>query len=113
MIGRVGVSIGRRGGYRSGEEEKKMRESRGGAFESGVATAKLNPLTYYYSAPNLRVRFCNISDKGGTPSQMCFPILTHTRAWEGFEHEPFPLKFNATVFKYKIHSVEVDLYYLK
>ena len=55
-----------------------MRESRGGAFGNGVATAKLNPLTYYYSAPNLRVRFCNISDKGGTPSHMCFPILTHT-----------------------------------
>ena len=32
---------------------------------------------------------------------------------ERFEHELFPLKFNATIFKYKIHSIEVDLYYVK
>ena len=37
-------------------------------------------------------------------------------AWlllEGFEYKSFPLKFNLITFKYKIHSVEVDLYYLK
>ena len=28
---------------------------------------------------------------------------------EEIEHEFFPLKFNATAFKYKIHPVEVDL----
>ena len=32
---------------------------------------------------------------------------------EGFEHESFTLKFNTTVFKYKIHYIEVDLHYLK
>ena len=32
---------------------------------------------------------------------------------EGFEPESFPLKYQHPTFKYKIHSVEVDLYYLK
>ena len=32
---------------------------------------------------------------------------------EGFEPEFFPLKYNHTSSKYKIHSVEVDLYYFK
>jgi len=30
-----------------------------------------------------------------------------------FGHESLPLKYNTTVFKYKIHSVEVALHYLK
>jgi len=30
-----------------------------------------------------------------------------------FELESFPLKYQHLTFKYKIHSVEVDLYYLK
>ena len=33
--------------------------------------------------------------------------------WEGFEPELFPLKYNPTTFEYKIHFIEVDLYYLK
>ena len=32
---------------------------------------------------------------------------------EVFEDESFPLKDNPTTFEYKIHSGEVDLYYLK
>ena len=32
---------------------------------------------------------------------------------EGFEPEYFPLKYQHPTFKYKIYSVEVDLYYLK
>ena len=32
---------------------------------------------------------------------------------KGFEPEFFPLKFNPPTFEYKIHSVEVDLYYFK
>ena len=32
---------------------------------------------------------------------------------EGFEPDSFPLKYQQPTFKYKIHSVEVDLYYLK
>ena len=32
---------------------------------------------------------------------------------KGFELESFPLKFNPPTFEYKIHSVEVDLYYSK
>jgi len=32
---------------------------------------------------------------------------------EGFEAESFPLKYNPTSSEYKIHSVEVDLYYFK
>ena len=30
-----------------------------------------------------------------------------------FEPESFPLKYNPTTFEYRIHSVEVDLYYFK
>jgi len=54
------------------------------------------------------------------------PSLTHTHTHtererererrvvpEGFEPESFPLKYEHPTFKYKIHSVEVDLYYLK
>jgi len=32
---------------------------------------------------------------------------------EGFESESFPLKYNHTSSEYKIHSIEVDLYYFK
>ena len=30
-----------------------------------------------------------------------------------FEAESFPLKYQHPIFEYKIHSVEVDLYYFK
>ena len=30
-----------------------------------------------------------------------------------FEAESFPLKYQHTTFEYKIHSIEVDLYYFK
>ena len=33
--------------------------------------------------------------------------------YKGFEPGFFPLKFNPLTFEYKIHSVEVDLYYFK
>ena len=32
---------------------------------------------------------------------------------KGFEPKSFPLKFNPPTFEYKIHYVEVDLYYFK
>ena len=32
---------------------------------------------------------------------------------KGFEPESFQLKYNLSTFEYKIHSVEVDVYYFK
>ena len=32
---------------------------------------------------------------------------------KGFELKSFQLKYNSLTFEYKIHSVEVDLYYFK
>ena len=32
---------------------------------------------------------------------------------QGFEAESFPIKYNPLTFGYKIHFVEVDLYYFK
>ena len=32
---------------------------------------------------------------------------------KGFEAESFPLKYQHPTFEYKIHSIEVDLYYFK
>jgi len=46
-------------------------------------------------------------------TQVCVYIDREMALLEGFGHESFPLKFNVTTFKYNIHSVEVDLHYLK
>ena len=46
-------------------------------------------------------------------TQVYFYIYRERETWlllKGFEHESFPLKFIAIVFKYKIHSVEIDLH---
>ena len=60
-------------------------------------------------------------DSASNPSRMTQVCLCVCRerereTWllsEEFEHESFPLKFNTMAFKYKIHSVEIDLHYLK
>ena len=51
-------------------------------------------------------------DSGSNPSrttQVCVDLCPS----RSFEAKSFPLKFNPPTFEYKIHSVEVDLYYFK
>ena len=57
---------------------------------------------------------CNVCNAYGNEHLIWNPIPRETCIVpEGFEADVFSLKYQHLTFEYKIHFVEVDLYYLK
>ena len=70
-------------------------------------------MDHYSDVVRLYLSGKNSASNPSGMAQACVCVNAAYAIPEGFEPESFPLKYNTPTFEYKIHSVEIDLYYFK